>query len=99
MASKKAASVKFSGFYNDNANISPAERAKIDFEAILIGKLIKARETKGLTQAQLAEAAGLAQSAIARLETLKTAPQIDTLFKVLTPMGCKLAIVPDETAR
>ena len=87
-------SKKFRDFYDDDANVSPAERAKIEFEVELIGKLIEAREAKGLTQEQLAEAAGIKQSAIARLETLKATPQIDTLFKVLTPMGYKLTIVP-----
>jgi ribosome-binding protein aMBF1 (putative translation factor) len=85
---------KFSDFYNDDVNVSPAERAKIEFEVELIGKLIAAREAKGLTQQQLAEAAGIKQSAVARMETLKATPQIDTLFKVLTPMGFKLTIVP-----
>jgi ribosome-binding protein aMBF1 (putative translation factor) len=90
---------KFSDFYNDDANVSPAERAKIEFEVELIGKLIAAREARGLTQKELAEAAGIKQSAVARLETLKATPQIDTLFKVLTPMGYKLTIVPvDERA-
>lgn len=93
------ASNKFSDFYNDDANVSPAERAKIEFEVELIGKLIAAREAKGFTQQQLAEAAGIKQSAVARMETLKATPQIDTLFKVLTPMGFKLTIVPvDERA-
>ena len=86
----------FREFYNDDVNISPADRAKIEFEVELIGKLIEARESKGFTQAQLAEAAGIKQSAVARLETLKATPQIDTLFKVLTPIGYKLAIVPNE---
>jgi len=54
------------------------------------------RESKGLTQAQLAQAAGVQQSAVARLESLKATPQIDTLLKILTPMGYKLAIVPNE---
>ena len=93
MAVKKSTS--FRDFYNDN-NVSAAERAKIEFEVELIGKLIEARETKGLTQAQLAEVAGLKQSAVARLENLKATPQIDTLFKILTPMGYKLTIVPKE---
>lgn len=93
------ASNTFSDFYNDDANVSPAERAKIEFEVELIGKLIAAREAKGFTQQQLAEAAGIKQSAVARMETLKATPQIDTLFKVLTPMGFKLTIVPmDERA-
>jgi Predicted transcription factor, homolog of eukaryotic MBF1 len=88
---------RFSDFYHNDDNVSPAQRAKIEFEVELIGKLIEARESKGLTQAQLAEAAGLKQSAIARLESLRSTPQIDTLFKVLTPMGYKLTIIPDDT--
>ena len=36
------------------------------------------------------------QSAVARMESLKATPQIDTLFKVLMPLGYKLAIVPNE---
>lgn len=96
MPQNKAGSRKFRDFYEDDGNVSPAERAKIEFEVELIGKLVEAREAKGLTQAQLAKAAGVKQSAIARLESLKATPQIDTLFKVLTPMGYKLAIVPGD---
>ena len=86
----------FKDFYNDQSNVSTSDRAKIEFEVDLIGKLIEARETKGFTQAQLAEAAGIKQSAVARMESLKATPQIDTLFKVLMPLGYKLAIVPNE---
>jgi DNA-binding XRE family transcriptional regulator len=89
-------SKSFRDFYNDAANVSPAERAQIEFEVELIGKLIEAREAKGLTQAQLAEAAGIKQSAVARMENMKASPQINTLFKVLTPMGYKLTIVPND---
>jgi ribosome-binding protein aMBF1 (putative translation factor) len=88
------ANKNFRDFYNDDANVTPTERAKIEFEVELIGKLIAAREAKGMTQEQLAEAAGVKQSAVARLESLKATPQIDTLFKMLTPMGYKLTIVP-----
>jgi DNA-binding XRE family transcriptional regulator len=94
----KKDNASFRDFYNDDENVSPAERAKIDFEVGLIGKLIEARESRGLTQAQLAETAGVKQSAVARLETLKATPQIDTLFKLLTPMGYKLTIVPNDDA-
>ena len=89
-------STSFNDFYYDDNNVSPADRAKIEFEVELIGKLIEAREAKGLTQKQLAEVTGLKQSAIARLESMKVTPQIDTLFRLLTPMGYKLAIVPQD---
>ena len=94
MAIKKTSD--FREFYDDDNNVSQTERAKIEFEVELIGKLIEARETSGFTQAQLADAAGVKQSAVARMENLKATPHIDTLFKILTPMGYKLAIVPSE---
>jgi DNA-binding XRE family transcriptional regulator len=83
---EKKNSTGFRDYYMDDKNVSPADRAKIEFEIEFIGKLIEVREAKGLTQEQLAEAAGVKQSAIARLENLKSTPQIDTLFKILTPM-------------
>ncbi len=86
----------FNELWNNPEFISPSEKAKIDFEVALIGKLIEAREAKGLSQKQLAELAGLQQPAIARLESMKVTPQIDTLFKVLQPLGYTLAVVPTE---
>lgn len=87
---------EFDDLYNDPNVTPPAERAKIDFEVALIGKLIAAREAKGLSQKQLADLAGLKQPAIARLESMKATPQIDTLFKILQPLGYTLAVVPNE---
>lgn len=87
---------EFDDLYNDASVTPPAERAKIDFEVALIGKVIAAREAKGLSQQQLADLVGVKQPAIARLESMKTTPQIDTLFKILQPLGYTLAVVPDK---
>lgn len=86
----------FNELWNDPAFIEQSEKARIDFEVALIGKLIEARESRGLSQKQLAELAGVKQPAIARLESLRTTPQIDTLFKILQPLGYTLAIVPNK---
>jgi transcriptional regulator with XRE-family HTH domain len=86
----------FSDLWNDPNFISDERRAEIDLEVALIGKLIEAREEKGITQQQLAEMSGLKQSSIARLEKMSATPQIDTLLKVLIPLGYTLAIVPKE---
>ncbi len=83
-----------SDYMNDETKIDKAQKAQIEFEVELIGKIIETREKKGLSQRDLAEMCGLKQPAIARLESLKTTPQIDTLFKVLSPLGYKLDIVP-----
>ncbi len=84
----------FSEYMNDEERVSPAEREKINFEIELIGKMVEAREQKGLSQRELAELSGVKQPAIARLESMKTTPQIDTLFKVLNPLGYTISIVP-----
>ena len=84
----------FSEYMNDDERVSPADRERIHFEISLIGKMIEAREKKGLSQRELAELAGMKQPAIARLESMKAIPQIDTLFKILLPLGYTLEIVP-----
>ncbi|MGI6607182.1 MAG: helix-turn-helix domain-containing protein [Peptococcia bacterium] len=86
----------FKKLWNDPKFIDPMQKAKIDFEVALIGKLIEARESKGLSQKELADLTGLKQPAIARLESMKVTPQIDTLFKILHPLGYTLAVVPSN---
>lgn len=80
--------------FNDDNYITPEEREKINFEVSLIGKMIQAREAKGLSQRDLAEISGVKQPAIARIESMKSIPQIDTLLKVLIPLGYTLEITP-----
>ena len=87
----------FSDYMEDETRVSPAERERINFEVSLIGKMIEAREQRGLSQRDLAEMSGIKQPAIARLESLKSTPQIDTLFKMLIPLGYTLEIVPVKT--
>ncbi len=84
----------FSDYMEDKTRVSDAEREKINFEVELIGKMIEAREKKGLSQRELAELSGVKQPAIARLESMKATPQIDTLFKILAPLGYTLSITP-----
>ncbi len=86
----------FAEYMADENRVSPAEREKINFEVALIGKMIEARESKGLSQRDLAELSGVKQPAIARLESMKAIPQIDTLFKILSPLGYTISIVPKE---
>ena len=83
----------------ESSNLTQAEKDEIEFETKLMGKLIEAREQKGISQKRLAEMSGLKQPAIARLERMQATPQINTLFKVLRPLGYTLAIVPDSQAQ
>ena len=89
---------EFDDLYNDSEYMTESERTMIDFEVTLIGKMIEAREERGLSQRQLAELVGIKQPAIARLESMKNMPQIDTLLRILKPLGYTLAIIPDQTS-
>ena len=73
---------------------TPDEIAESDLRVALIGELIKARTEQGISQKKLEELSGVKQPIIARMEKGTTNPQINTLLKVLAPLGKTLAIVP-----
>ena len=60
----------------------------------IIDRLIEQRHNKGMTQKDLAKAASLTQSVIARLESKKVTPQLDPLLKVAAALDCDLEVVP-----
>ena len=100
--SKKINGIEYTTFddlWNDPKLLTEIEKDEIQLKIDLVGKLIEAREQKGISQKRLAEMSGLKQPAIARLERMMATPQIDTLFRVLKPLGYTLEIVPDKSAK
>ena len=83
----------------DKEHFTQEEIAESDLEAELIMALIEARESQGISQRSLEEMSGVRQPAIARIEKGINSPTIETLVKLLTPLGKKLAIVPMNTSR
>lgn len=73
---------------------TPEEIAESNLRVALIGELIKARQEKGITQKELEKMSGVKQPVIARMETGSTSPQLDTILKILAPLGKTLAVVP-----
>ena len=74
--------------------LTPEEILESELRVALIGELIKARQEKGFSQKKLEELSGVKQPVIARMEKGQTSPQLDTILKVLAPLGKTLAIVP-----
>ena len=58
----------------------------------MIKTIIKLREEKGISQRQLAALTGIKQTAIARLESGRSVPNITTMNKLLAPLGYTLTI-------
>jgi predicted transcriptional regulator len=59
----------------------------------LLRSLSEIRRDASFSQTRLGEAAGIRQSVISRIEGCEISPQINTLLKLLAPLGKTLAIV------
>lgn len=71
---------------------TPEEIAESNLRVALIGELIKARNDKGISQKKLEELSGVKQPIIARMEKGSTSPNLDTVLKVLAPLGKTLYV-------
>ena len=66
----------------------------LKLEEDFINDFIKLRKDKHLTQEELARRANVIRLTITRIENLVTSPQLDTLIKILEPIGYTVKIVP-----
>ena len=73
---------------------TPEEIAASNLRVEIISKLIEARNAGRISQKQLEELSGVRQPVIARMERGQTDPQLETVLKVLAPLGLTLAVVP-----
>ena len=71
---------------------TPEEIAASDIRVELISEIVKARTEKGISQRKLGEMCGLRQPVIARIEQGGTNPKLETIVKILSPLGMKLSI-------
>ena len=71
--------------------------AKRDIEemeniAAIVSKMVEKRNDLGITQRDLAAMCGIPQSSVARIESFQTTPNLDTLLKIMQPLGLKLVV-------
>ena len=70
------------------------EKVLLDLEYEFICDFIKLRKEKGLTHKSLAELSGVIREKIAKIENHINSPQINSLIKILEPIGYTVKIVP-----
>ncbi len=72
------------------------ERDKLlqDLEYEFICNFIKIRKDRGLSQKGFAEMSGVVREQIAKIENQLNSPQLNSLIKVLEPIGYTVKIVP-----
>jgi predicted XRE-type DNA-binding protein len=72
--------------------LTPEEIAASNLRVAMMSELVHARTEKGISQKKLEELSGVKQPIIARMEKGYTSPQLDTILKVLIPLGKTLYI-------
>lgn len=80
--------------FRKELHITDEEENVIEMEKELIRSMVAIREEQGISQAELAERSSIKQPAIARMEKNVHSPQVDSLLRVLAPLGYTLQIVP-----
>lgn len=60
--------------------------------ASIVGTMIEQRNALGISQRELASICGIPQSSVARIESFKTTPNLETLLKIFQPLGLKLTV-------
>lgn len=70
------------------------EKILLDLEYEFICDFVRLRKEKGLTQKSLAEMSGVIREKIAKIENGLNSPQLNSLIKILEPIGYTIKIVP-----
>jgi transcriptional regulator with XRE-family HTH domain len=83
----------------ESFGFTPEEEELIELEKSLILAVVEAREEKGLSQKQLSELCGIKQPVIARLEKAVHSPQLNSIIRILKPMGYTLAVVKESKSK
>ena len=82
-------------YKNHVKSISEEERRnmeEIEELSSIVSSIIRRRQELGISQRTLAERSRNPQSSIARIETHKTTPKLDTLIKLLQALDLKLQV-------
>ena len=82
--------------YKDHIKATDPEGKKdieeIESLATIVGTIIEQRNALGMTQRELASMCGIPQSSVARIESFKTTPNLETLLKIMQPLRLRLTI-------
>ena len=71
---------------------SKREVEELEMHANIVSEIIAKRNLLGLSQRQLSEICGIPQSSLARIETFKITPKMDTILKIMSPLGLRLTV-------
>lgn len=72
--------------------VSRKDIEEIEMLTTIINAIIERRNELGFTQRELADMCGLPQSSIARIEACTVKPKVETIIKIMIPLGLTLSV-------
>ena len=75
------------------SNITKEDIEEMEELASIINIIINRRTELGISQRELAEICGLPHSSVARIESCAVKPKIETLIKIMRPLGLTLTAI------
>lgn len=82
--------------YKEYVKEADPESGKVmeEVEALssIVSTIIKQRNTLGISQRELAAMCKIPQSSVARIESFKTTPNLNTILKIMKPLGLTLTV-------
>ena len=63
----------------------------------IVSAMVEQRTSLGLSQRELVSMCGIAQSSVARIESCKTIPSLDTLLNIFRHLGLQLTVTPTKS--
>ena len=84
---------KFKSNIKKNNELAARDIVEMEEMADIVSKICKKREEMGITQRELAKLCNVPQSTVARIETYKTSPTLETLIKITRELGLKVAVM------
>ena len=85
--------------FEEKLSLTPEQEIEIELEMAIIKATIEARKGLNITQSELSRKTGIKQPSIARFENGSHSPTINTLIKLLVPMGYGIKIVPLKNSK
>ena len=76
----------------EKSNYNDHEKRLMELEDLFVSEFVKLRHDNGLTQQKMADSANVIRETIARIENKITSPQVNTLIKILEPLGYTIKI-------
>lgn len=85
----------YEAFVQENDPAAARDMEEMHAAASIISELIAKRNALGLSQRELAKICDLPQSSVARIESLRSTPRLDTLLKLSQALNLQLTLTPN----